>query len=68
MGGYSPARAGQAMTDGDANGLLTHRETKLSTTTGGGTKGRMCCAIHSWPFTMVDEARIIHTKPTPPAQ
>lgn len=41
---YTPssALAGQAMTDRDADWLLAHRETKLATTAGGGTKRHMC--------------------------
>ena len=38
----SSALAGQAMTNGDAKGLFAYRETKLATTTRGGTK------CHTW--------------------
>ena len=48
----SSALTGQAMTDGDANGLLAHRETKLATTTGGGTDwhvfGSVSCSSVAW--------------------
>jgi hypothetical protein len=41
---YTPssALAGHAMTDGNANWLLAHRETKLTTTTRGRTQRHTC--------------------------